>query len=154
MIGLECKSLNEQLVKNVTCLLRISRDVRLINVDLLLGMEVVDIHINLALYYKTPLGFRPFPMNTTENLCEFLHGTQKQKVLWALLNSVRDSFYNVKCPTSGHIGIRDANVQLQDFGVIPSGTYRFDLTFIFNGNQPAFIVKGTAQYNNLVLYKV
>lgn len=155
VIGLECESLNKEVVKILNCTLRIvDRAKRLINVDVLAPFDIQTIMINLTLKYKTALGFKPFPLNVTEDLCDFLHGGKKQhKVLNVILYSVKDAFYNVNCPTSGYIGIRDADIQLQEFGVVPSGIYRFDLRFFLN-SQPGYMVKGTAKYDNLLLFKV
>lgn len=155
LVSLDCTALDKELVHNVSCSLRIvDRAVRLINIDVFVPVLVDSLLVNLALNHKTTLGFRPFPMNITEDMCEFVHGKQKQRVLSVLLGSAKDAFYNIQCPTTGYLGIRDGQIQLQDFGVVPSGMYRFDLTFLFNRTKPGLLIRGVAQYDNLLLYKV
>lgn len=44
------------------------------------------------------------------------------------------------------MGVKNANVQLKDLGVLPSGFYGFDLVFMTNRTTPVLSIRGSATY--------
>lgn len=146
---LQCFILKPEVIKSVQCLTKhISMNNLKIDIAAYATRPINSIWVHAALFYKyNGIVYNKFPIDVWENVCEFLEGKRENKLFlnWMLARVLPYTNYNHTCPYSSFT-IKAENISLDktfsfDKEILPSGRYRFDVSFTEKDRVPFFDLK-------------